>query len=123
MSNINSCSLPQTPKEDFQSKKQNQLTILTDRSEVTQKVFEYRPTSQREEEDFLNEDMKQDLSNYEEVKQVQEERMTLKEQDYGMRLFTGSESLLREFKVHTPKESHHVLAIDSNDHSVKGLSS
>ena len=31
--------------------------------------------------------------------------------DYGMRIFTGSESLLREFKHHTPKSNHKLLNI------------
>jgi hypothetical protein len=32
-------------------------------------------------------------------------RLSNKNDDYKMRIFTGSESMVREFKHHTPKES------------------
>ncbi len=48
MSNINSCSLPQTPKDDPKKGKEQEEKNEIQKQEALQKVFEYRPAKQND---------------------------------------------------------------------------
>jgi hypothetical protein len=54
------------------------------------------------EKDSLEEESKFERN---ESQGPESERVSTRNDDYKMRIFTGSESLVREFKHHTPKES------------------
>jgi len=123
LSNINSCSLPQTPKLDEQPsievpnkkavpyvpKNGLILEMVNHESAVSgfKELLSQQTSFRREEESQRSLQLDQLEVPATMRKEDESQRQT------AMRLFTGSESLLRELKMNTPKEKTKTIEVQS----------